>query len=212
MRTYILSLIIFMGCAYSLSSQSVSKSVLHKTAPDSFRVEFQTTQGSFTVEAYRNWSPEGVDRLYQLVMTDFYDSAAIFRVQPDYVVQFGISPFPNVNDFWDRHPLEDEPVKVSNKNGRISYAREGPLSRTTQLFINCNDNPKLDTVQFNNLRGFAPVAQIVDGFEVIKSFYSEYGFEPANKQDSVYKLGNVYLKKHYPELDYILKTKMIKEK
>ncbi len=211
MKTHFILFLLITGWFLTANCQDISKTVLKQTAPDTFQVEFTTTKGNFIVEAYRNWSPEGVDRFYQLITTDFFDSVAIFRVQPDYVVQFGISPFPDVNDFWDRHPLEDEPVKVSNKKGRIAYAREGHLSRTTQLFINYQDNSKLDTIMFNGLRGFPPFAVVVSGFEVIESFYSEYGFEPANKQDSIYKLGNAYLEKNYPGLDYILESKLINE-
>ena len=76
-----------MGHAQSMPDSSV----LGLRAPDTFRAEFQTTAGSFTIKAHRDWSPAGVDRLYQLVKSDFFTDVAIFRVQPEYVVQFGIS-------------------------------------------------------------------------------------------------------------------------
>jgi cyclophilin family peptidyl-prolyl cis-trans isomerase len=180
-----------------------------KEAPDTFTVEFTTTKGSFQVEAYRNWSPQAVDRFYFLLNNGFYDSTALFRVQKDYVVQFGIADHPEENEYWENDPLPDEPVLASNKKGTIAYAREGKNSRTTQLFINYKDNPKLDTTLFNGLRGFPPFAKVVDGMEVIHSFYGEYGFEPATKQDSIYERGNSYLRNHYPNLDYILNTKII---
>jgi len=183
--------------------------ILDQQAPGVFQVEFQTTAGSFIVEARRSWSPAGVDRLYQLVRSGFYRDAAIFRVQPDYVVQFGISPHPRVNAFWEKHPLPDEPVKNSNLKGTLAYAREGKMSRTTQLFINYRDNHKLDTIDFNGLKGFPPVGRVVEGMEVVQSFCSDYGFEPAEKQDSVYRLGNAYLREHYPGLDYIRKATII---
>lgn len=186
-------------------------SVLSLHAPDTFQVKFQTTAGSFTIEAYRTWSPEGVDRLYQLVKTDFFTDVAIFRVQPEYVVQFGISDNPQVNNFWEEHPLPDEPVKKSNLKGTLAYAREGAESRTTQLFINYQDNHKLDTISFNGLRGFPPIGKVVEGMDVGQSFYSDYGFGPAEKQDSIYQLGNAYLRRHYPGLDYIRKAEVLGE-
>ncbi|MBS3806724.1 MAG: peptidylprolyl isomerase [Bacteroidales bacterium] len=194
-----------------LTQAQPDSSVLSLQATDAFQVEFQTTAGSFTIEAYRNWSPEGADRLYQLVRTDFFTDVAIFRVQPEYVVQFGISDNPQVNGFWEEHPLPDEPVKQSNLKGTVAYAREGADSRTTQLFINYQDNFKLDTINFNGLRGFPPIGRVVDGMEVVESFYSDYGFEPAEKQDSIYQLGNAYLRKKYPGLDYIRKAKIVGE-
>jgi len=42
----------------------------------------------------------------------------------------------------------------------------------------------------------------------VEAFYSEYGFEPANHQDSVMVQGNVYWKRKFPGLDYILTAKI----
>jgi peptidyl-prolyl cis-trans isomerase A (cyclophilin A) len=71
------------------------------------------------------------------------------------------------------------------------------------------DNPKLDTVNFNGLRGFPPVAKIISGFETVEKFYGDYGFEPANYQDSAMVQGNSFWKKKYENLDYILKVKVL---
>ncbi len=185
------------------------QSTLMAHAPPTFRAVFKTTKGEFTIEANREWSSAGADRLYQLLMTGFYRQNALFRVQKGYVVQFGIGNEREVNYFWDKRPIPDEPVHQNNLRGTISYARDGMNSRTAQLFINLKDNYKLDTVHFNGLQGFPPVGKIISGFEVIESFFSGYGFEPANHQDSVMMYGNAYLKKKFPELDYIIDAYLI---
>ena len=200
--------IILSGCmiflSFSLMAQQVpDTSILAKRAPERFRAEFRTTKGSFTIEVIREWSPSGADRLYQLIQSGFYSDNAIFRVQKNYVVQFGIGNNKEMNHFWDIQPIEDEPVKSSNLKGTLSFARDGAKSRTAQLFINLKDNPKLDTVNYNNLRGFPPVARVISGMEVIESFDGEYGFEPARHQDSVMVKGNAYWKALFPNLDYI---------
>jgi peptidyl-prolyl cis-trans isomerase A (cyclophilin A) len=183
--------------------------ILRLTAPEIFKIRVQTTKGTFMMEAHRSWSPEGADRLYQLIRTGFYNNNSLFRVQAGYVVQFGISDNKMNNDFWDKHPIPDEPVKSSNLKGTVSYARDGAFTRTAQLFINLKDNFKLDTVNYNGLRGFPPVAKIIDGFGVVESFYSGYGFEPANHQDSIMLYGNAYVKRHFPEVDYILSAEIV---
>ena len=201
-------------CLFSISLLAQLKpdtSILQIKAPDSFKARFNTTKGSFTIEACRAWSPAGVDRLYQLFQTGFYNNNSIFRVQKDYVVQFGISDDKLVNEFWEKRPIMDEPVLKSNLKGTISYARDGANSRTVQLFINKKDNYKLDTVNYNGLRGFPPIAKIIEGFEVIESFYGGYGFEPANHQDSIMKSGNAYVKKKFPEVDYILSVEILEK-
>ena len=190
---------------------TLDSKILQTKAPESFQVRFITTKGTFIIEAHRSWSPEGVDRLYQLVRTGFYNNNSLFRVQTGYVVQFGISDNNSNNDFWDKHPISDETVSVSNLEGTISFARDGANTRTAQLFINLKDNFKLDTVNYNGLRGFPPIAKIIDGFEIVDSFYAGYGFEPANHQDSIMIYGNAYVKRHFPEVDYILSAEILEK-
>jgi peptidyl-prolyl cis-trans isomerase A (cyclophilin A) len=196
--------------AFSLHSQSIPDSTfLNLKAPDTFQAVFVTTKGEIIIEAYRNWSPQGVDRLYQLIKSGFYNDNCIFRVQPEYVVQFGISDNAEANRFWDKHPVPDEPVVGNNLKGVISYARDGANTRTAQLFINMKDNFKLDTVNYNGLRGFPPIARIIGGFEVVGAFNSTYGFEPANHQDSVMVQGNAYWEKKFPGMDYIIEARIL---
>ena len=167
-------------------SQAIHDQALLKAhAPAAFTASFKTTKGDFIMEITRALSPEGADRLYQLIVSGFYNNNSLFRVQKGYVVQFGIGDIREVNYFWDKKPIYDEPVQTSNLKGTVSYARDGLNSRTSQLFINLKDNYKLDTVNFNGLRGFPPVGKVISGFEVIENLYGGYGFEPANYQDSV---------------------------
>jgi peptidyl-prolyl cis-trans isomerase A (cyclophilin A) len=209
-RLLMLIMLLFSMSAISIHSQTIpDTSILRLNAPDTFQAVFVTTKGDFTVEAYREWSPLGVDRLYQLITSGFYNNNCIFRVQPEYVVQFGISDHTETNYFWDKRPVEDEPVTGHNLKGVISYARDGAKTRTAQLFINMKDNFKLDTVDYNGLRGFPPVARIISGFEVVEAFNSDYGFEPANHQDSVMVQGNAYWEKKFPGLDYISEVKIL---
>jgi cyclophilin family peptidyl-prolyl cis-trans isomerase len=206
----LLFLLLFLSANFQVKAQVLpDQATLMAHAPAAFKATFKTTKGDFTIEVYREWSPEGADRLYQLFMTGFYNQNSLFRVQKDYVVQFGIGDNKEINYFWDKRPVADEPVMTKNLKGTISYARDGLHSRTTQLFINLKDNFKLDTVHYNGLQGFTPVAKVISGYEVVESLYGNYGFEPANHQDSVMVLGNRYLKKKFPELDYILEAHII---
>jgi peptidyl-prolyl cis-trans isomerase A (cyclophilin A) len=175
-------------------------------APDTFRVNFETTKGSFVVEAYRDWSPQGVDRFYELVNKGFYDGLAIFRVVKNFVAQFGISNDHETNLEYDKIPIKDEPVKASNLKGIISYARSGPDSRSTQLFINLKDNTRLDTVTYNGTTGFPPIGKIISGIEVIDKLNSEYGEKP--DQDSITVKGKEYTQRVFPDMDYIIKAEV----
>lgn len=210
MKIFLINLIflmVFFQVDRGDCQQVPDTSVLHIIAPDTFQAVCITTKGDFTIEIIRSWSPAGADRLYQLIKTGFYTNNCIFRVQPEYVVQFGISNITDANFFWDKHPIPDEPVVGHNLKGVISYARDGKNSRTAQLFINTKDNYKLDTVDFNGLRGFPPVARIISGYGVVEKFNSQYGFEPANYQDTVMVKGNAFWEDNFPGLDYIKELK-----
>lgn len=46
--------------------RDLEPAVLPDPAPDVFQARFETTKGSFVVEAHRAWAPRGVDRFYHL--------------------------------------------------------------------------------------------------------------------------------------------------
>ncbi len=211
MKKYLIPWLLFLSALQAISQVIPDQSMMMARSPATFKALFKTSEGDFTIEVIREWSPVAADRLYQLLLTGFYNNCALFRVQPEYVVQFGIGDRKDVNYFWDKRPIPDEPVMTKNLKGTLSYARDGLNSRTAQLFINMKDNHKLDTINYNGLRGFPPVGRVIDGFEVTSSFFSEYGFEPANHQDSVMMYGNKYLKRIFPHLDYIIEAMIISE-
>ncbi|MHC4223535.1 MAG: peptidylprolyl isomerase, partial [Planctomycetota bacterium] len=121
-----------------------------ETAPERFQVRFETTAGTFFIEAVREWSPNGVDRFYNLARVGFFDDVTFFRVISGFMAQFGINGDPQVSSVWRPHTIEDDPVKQSNLRGYVTFAKTGqPNSRSTQLFINFKDNTRLDGMGFS---------------------------------------------------------------
>jgi peptidyl-prolyl cis-trans isomerase A (cyclophilin A) len=169
--------------------------------PDTYRVDFDTSKGIFTVEVHKAWAPEGAERFYVLVKRGFYDGARFFRAVPRFVVQFGINGDPAVQTKWRNSIIADDPVKESNLEGTMTFATSGPNTRTTQVFINLVDNARLDKT------GFAPFGKVVEGMEVVRRFYSSYGDGPPRgsgpSQDLIETQGDAYLERAFPRLDYI---------
>lgn len=190
-------------------AQVPNVSILKIKAPEIFRASFKTTKGEFVIEAYRKWSPQGVDRLYQLIKTGFYHNTLLFRVEPAFVVQFGINNSEKVNRFWDPKKLQDELPMEKNGKGIISYARGGQNDRATQIFINMVNNVKLDTMTKGGLKGFTPIAKIIRGMQVLTVLNARYERKPVTVQDSAYKYGNRYFEKHFPGLDRIISARII---
>lgn len=178
-------------------------------APEQFDVKFTTTEGPFVVRFHRDWSPNGADRVYNLVSIGYYDQIAFFRAIEGFMVQFGISGYPEVNETWREANIPDDPVKKSNTRGMVTFAKSGaPDSRSTQLFINYVDtNAKLDAM------GFSPVGEVIEGMDTVDMLYKGYG-EGAPRgrgpnQMLIQSKGNTYLKDKFPELDYIEKAEFV---
>jgi cyclophilin family peptidyl-prolyl cis-trans isomerase len=177
-------------------------------APDVFRVRIETTTGSFIIEAHRDWAPNGVDRLHQLVKTGILNDSRFFRVVPNYIAQFGIAGNPKIAAAWKDKTIPDDPVMQSNKRGFISYAMTGPNTRSTQLYINLTDNSRLDA------QGFAPIGQVVEGMEVVDKLYSGYGESSGGgmrggKQAKLFEEGNPYLDREFPKLDKLIRADLM---
>jgi peptidyl-prolyl cis-trans isomerase A (cyclophilin A) len=189
---------------YQATAQVPNISILKIKAPETFRALFKTSKGDFIIEATRKWSPLGVDRLYQLISCGFYNNTLLFRVEPDLVTQFGISPDYRTNRFWDPKKITDEPRLQKNSKGTIAFARGGKDERCTQIFINNIDNPKLDTAKRNGVTGYTPIARIIKGIEVVAKFNARYGKKPALIQDSLYKYGNFYFEERFVGMDRII--------
>ncbi len=177
-------------------------SSLTEKAPDTFKVKFDTTKGAFTVEVTRAWAPNGADRFYNMVKGGFFKDIALFRVIPGFMCQFGIHGDPTISAAWRDAKIQDDPVKGSNTRGTITFATAGPNTRTTQLFINFGDNVRLDGM------GFSPFGKVTgDGMSVVDKINGEYGegapMGRGPNQGLVQQQGNTYLKKDFPNLDYI---------
>ena len=192
------------GCG---SDKPAEKAAVPKHAPEVFRAAFDTTKGVFVVEVTRAWAPRGADRFYELLTKNFYDGARFYRVVPRFVVQFGLKGDPAADRYWSTMYIPDDPVTQNNARGTLSFAMAGPATRTTQVFINLQDNFRLDTM------GFAPFGKVVSGMDVVDSLYKGYGDAPpagqGPEQGRIKDEGNAYLDRFFPRLDYIKTARIL---
>jgi cyclophilin family peptidyl-prolyl cis-trans isomerase len=196
--------LVLAGCGVSEQPKKAESPKQDLPAPDVFKVNLDTSKGPVVIEVHKDWAPIGVQHLYELVNRGYYDGNRFFRVTRTYV-QFGVNGDPNLSSMWSTANLRDDPVKESNVKGAVSYAKIGPNSRATQLFINMRDNSKeLDK------QGFAPIGKVVDGMNLVESFYSAYGDMPPRGQGpdptKIATQGNAYLESRFPRLDFVKKA------
>jgi peptidyl-prolyl cis-trans isomerase A (cyclophilin A) len=204
----ILTIVVVIAAASAMMSvfgQTGGKALMNpanlkEKAPDVFKTDFELGNGKhFVIEVRRAWSPNGADRFYNLVKNGFYDDARMFRVVPDFMVQFGINGDPAVSARWREATIADDPVKESNGRGYVTFAKSSlPNSRTTQIFINFKDNSFLDS------QGFSPFGRVVSGMDVVDKIYS--GDRERPNQSMIQASGNAYLNKEFPKLDYVKKA------
>jgi peptidyl-prolyl cis-trans isomerase A (cyclophilin A) len=193
-----------MSPALAQSSKLANPAALTEKAPATYKAQFDTSKGTFVIEVHRAWAPRGADRFYNLVKNGFYDDARFFRVLRGFMAQFGINGDPALSAKWRQARIADDPVRMSNTRGTITFATAGPNTRTTQVFINFGNNSALDR------QGFAPFGKVVSGMKVVDSLYAGYG-EGAPQgngpdQGKIQMEGNRYLKANFKRLDYIKKA------
>ena len=174
---------------------------MNQTAPDTFTVRLDTSQGNVDIQVTRSWAPLGADRFYNLVVNGFYDQCRFFRVLKGFVVQFGINGDPKISAAWRQDTIQDDPVTKSNVSGTLTFATSGPNSRTTQLFINLEHNEGLDG------QGFSPFGRVTDGMDKVELIFGGYGEKP--NQNTIQSQGNSYLEQNFPKMDYIITAQVV---
>lgn len=211
--------VLMLMCAVSLPyeqklRQGLDRSLLlapeapemNRRAPHLFRVRLETTKGIVQLEIRREQAPHGVDRFYNLVRAGYYDGAYFFRVIQGRWAQFGINGDPKISSAWRTRTIPDDPRRESNVRGTIAYAFAVPNGRTTQVFINLQDNSAT-----HDREPFVPIGRVIDGIDVADRLHSEYGDSAlggirAGKQGPLFEEGNAYLKRNFPRLDYIVRA------
>lgn len=177
---------------------------LNAKAPATYRVKVTTTKGAFVITVHRTWAPLGADRFYNLVKAGFYDGDPLFRVLPGFVVQWGISPYPEVSKAWLSQTIKDDPVRHSNTPGTVAFAATSqPNSRTTQVFVNTGSNANLDQY------GFAPFGMVTSDMTALQKLYSGYGETASNDQAQLTTQGAAFVQKHFPKLDRIVSARVV---
>jgi len=202
-----------LGClAVALALTAATACSSHMThdpaAPAEYKVRLETTKGDVLLLVHRDWAPVGADHFYKLVQIGFYDGNRFFRALRGFVVQWGMNGDPTVNKRWSDVTLEDDPSKVSNKTGTITFAKSSePNSRSTQLFVNLGDNSRLDS------QGFAPFGEVIQGMDNLASVYMDYGEGPPGgsgpDQAAIAAQGNAYLNQNFSKLDYIKTARIV---
>jgi cyclophilin family peptidyl-prolyl cis-trans isomerase len=139
---------------------------------------FETSEGTFKAEIFRDQMPITAGNFVKLVESGFYDGLHFHRIIPGFMVQFGCeytkqfghprsgtgsSPLGNIQDEFL------ETAKFSNEPGTLSMANTGrPNSGGAQFFINTVHNAYLDWFDNRTPSKHPVFGKITEGMDVVK--------------------------------------------
>lgn len=130
------------------------------------RVQVSTTSGDFVIAVYPQAAPHAAERFITLVQSKFYDNTPVSRVVTEpkpFVAQFGIN---SRMQEWQGKNFDDDPSLYSLEKGTLAFAKAGPNTNSTQVFINLTNNNFLTDPSMN----FSAFARVESGLESIDKF------------------------------------------
>jgi peptidyl-prolyl cis-trans isomerase A (cyclophilin A) len=179
--------------------------------PDVVTVACGSTKGTFEIEIHQSWAPNGAARFLDLVENKFFDNQALYRVVPNFLLQFGHPPDASKMEKWKAIP-DDIDIDITFEDGYLSFAGSGANSRTHHVFFTLGTVKSLGKSPWETPFGFIKKSSL----RVLHSFNAEYGdlagFQKNGQgvdQGKLKTLGYTYLKKNFPKLDYLKECKIL---
>lgn len=130
------------------------------------KVKVQTTSGDLTIAVYPQAAPHAAERFLTLVSQGFYNDTPISRVvtEPEpFVAQFGIN---HRMPEWQQKNFDDDPTYFSLEKGTLCFAKAGPNTNSTQVFINLGENNFLTDPKMN----FTVFGKVEEGLPIVDKF------------------------------------------
>jgi len=109
-------------------------------------------------------------------------------VVPGFVAQFGIN-WRGDYPAWQENNFDDDPTLFALERGTLAFAKAGPNTNSTQVFINYTENNRLAAPQFN----FTVFGKVVSGMEVVDAFVAVGDPNMGLDQGQLWDDGGTYL-------------------
>uniref|UniRef100_A0A6U5JRM1 PPIase cyclophilin-type domain-containing protein n=1 Tax=Corethron hystrix TaxID=216773 RepID=A0A6U5JRM1_9STRA len=158
------------------------------------------------------WSPVGAVRFLELVRKGYYNGCALNRVVPGFLTQFGIGANTSLRNEYRQKTIRDDQFhepRIPFHPGMLAYAGSGTDSRSTEVFIVMPDTPQHQLDYFGTNSWETPFAILEGDIQTtpVPNWHA-YGDMPPHGEGPSPQLiyaddGYDYLKRNFPELDYI---------
>ena len=152
------------------------------------KVQLKTTAGDVTIEVYPQAAPNAAARFIELVKSGFYDNTPISRVVPGFVAQFGVN-WREPHKQWQNRNFDDDPSLFALDRGTLAFAKAGPDTNSTQVFINYTENNRLASPQYN----FTTFGKVVKGMDIVDQFVQVGDPSGGLDQGRLWANGDAYL-------------------
>ena len=117
------------------------------------------------MEIYPEAAPNAAQRFIELVESGFYDDTPVSRVVPGFVAQFGVN-WRDPHKAYKEKNFDDDPTYFQLEKGTLAFAKAGPNTNSTQVFINYRTNNQLADPSMN----FTVFGKVVEGMDIVDSF------------------------------------------
>jgi cyclophilin family peptidyl-prolyl cis-trans isomerase len=128
-----------------------------------YTIEFETTEGNFTIELDPEQSPCNGDSMLQLARSGFFDGIAFHRIVPGFIIQGGHSQ--KTPDGGPGYTTVDEPLpETEYKLGDVAMAKaaqEPPGTGGSEFFVVTGQDIGLPPE-------YAPLGKVVKGMDVVE--------------------------------------------
>ena len=183
-----------LGVAYNLVDPLVTENVL-----------CHTTAGDLRIEVYSEWAPLGAGHYLDLVKDGFYTDIAMYRSQPRFLTQFGITDQPD-KKHWHGRQIQDDPnLHIPIQRGMLSFAGGGPNTRSSQIFIAFADLNFLGKEPWETPFGRVVGPESEATLDKIYKGYPE--IQPFTKigpdQQRLFAEGNSYIHENFPLTTFV---------
>ncbi len=168
-------------------------------------ISFKTDAGELVIEVYPQAAPNAAKRFVELVEAGFYNNTPIFRIVPGFVAQFGIN-WRDGHKQWQNKNFKDDPSLFELGPGTLAFAKAGPDTNSTQVFINYGENSPL-----REQGGFSTFGRIISGYDKTLNFRAVGNPSMGLDQGRLWNDGEKYLKSlgaNQPNM--IIEAKVIK--
>jgi peptidyl-prolyl cis-trans isomerase A (cyclophilin A) len=184
-------------------------------APDSVKVQLQTTKGPINIQVVPKWAPLGAQRFLQMVKDGFYKDISIYRAMQNGLLQFGaLQASDPRNSMYSKLP-DDPLVGIPYAEGVVGFAASGPNTRKhTVCIMKADFRSQLGKGAHGTTSAETPFGMVCPESMAVMQSITCLGDIPqcggsGPDPDKIDREGNAYIQREFPRCDFVRSAAII---